>query len=241
MAFETISGIVLKYTNYRDNDRILSLLTRDRGLVSVTARACRKQNSALAAVCEPCCYGEFVVYGRGTVLYVSNATLLESFYPIREDYDKFASAMQIAHMTQMLAYNRLSIEDLFTLCYHALTFIAYGEQNPIDIELCFAVKLLKLAGYEPTLTNCVSCGKDLRRKTDIYFSKAQGGAMCDYCGAGCRSVSALSLEAIRRMLLLPLPDMGKVRLPERVRNELDTVIYDYAEYVFEQTIKLRGR
>ena len=241
MAFETISGIVLRYTDYRDNDRILTLLTRESGIVTVTARAFRKQNDISAAACEPLCYAEFVVYGRGTILYVSKASPLEAFYPIREDYDKLNCAMQVAHTTEMLAYNRLSIEELFVLCYHALSFIAYGGQNPIDIELCFDVKLLSLAGYEPTLTRCVSCGKDLRKQPIIYFSKAQGGAMCDYCGAGCRSVSATSLEAIRRMLLLPLTDMGKVLLPEHIRHELDTLIYEYAEYVFESTIKLRGR
>lgn len=241
MAFDTLNGIVIRCTDYKDNDRILNVLTRERGLISMTARACKKENSPLAAICEPCNYGEFVVYERGNIIYISSATVLESFYPIREDYDKFVSASQILHMTKLITSNRQPWDEAFTLCYHALSFIAYSEQNPIDIELCCAVKLLKLAGYEPILTSCAMCKKDLRHYTDLYFSKAMGGAMCTYCGAGSRPIEVLTLEAMRRMLKLPLSNMGKVRLPENTRNELDAAVYDYAEYVFEQTVKLRGR
>ena len=83
MAFETLNGIVLRYANYRDNDRILTVLTQERGAVAVTVRNCRKKSSVTAdAVSEQCCYGEFVVYERGGILYASSTAIKESFYPI---------------------------------------------------------------------------------------------------------------------------------------------------------------
>ena len=47
-------------------------------------------------------------------------------------------------------------------------------------------------------------------------------------------VSALSLEAVRRMLLLSDQEMGKVRLPEQVRKELKHAINGYAEHALER-------
>ena len=239
MMFENLKGIVLRYTDYRDNDRILQLLTREQGLISVTARGCRSSKSKLTAACESCVYGEFVVYERGRIKYVSSAAVLEAFYPIREDYEKLLSAMQVMHTAEISAFSSVNAAELFALCYHSLSFIAYGETEPVDIEICFTAKLLKASGYAPVLTRCVRCGKSLIHQHEICFSKSQGGAMCDYCGAGCQKVSALSLEALRRMMLLPLNDMNKVRLPEKVRKELYELIYSYAEYVFEQMIRLR--
>ncbi len=241
MAFETLNGIVLRYTDYRDNDRILSVLTRERGLVSITARACRKRNSPLAAIAEQFCYVEFVVYERSGIMYTSNAAVLESFYAIREDYDKLVSAVQVAHMTGMIAYQCPQNAELFSLCYHALSFIAYGEHPPVNVELCFAAKFLHLSGYMPTLTNCVACGRDLRKLSSMFFSKAQGGALCCYCGAGARPTRAIILEAIRRMALIPYEEIGKVILPGDIIDEVSDILYDYAEYVFEQTVRLRGR
>ena len=205
MAFETLNGIVLRYANYRDNDRILTVLTQERGAVAVTVRNCRKKSSVSTdAVSEQCCYGEFVVYERGGILYASSTAIKESFYPIREDYEKHSVSKLIGAPAGYVGY-----EDggRLTLCYHALSFLAYGDNNPIDIELCSTAKMLCLAGYKPVLTHCVRCGKDLRKQKEVAFSKVQGGTLCDYCGVGCRVISALSAEALRRMILLPLPQM----------------------------------
>ena len=38
MAYQTTQGIVLRRSDYRDNDRVLTLLTPERGRVDVTAR-----------------------------------------------------------------------------------------------------------------------------------------------------------------------------------------------------------
>lgn len=180
------------------------------------------------------------MYERGGILYASSTAIKESFYPIREDYEKLVSANQILRFAEIIAYNHGGAE-LFPLCYHAMSFLAYGDNNPIDIELCSTAKMLCLAGYKPVLTHCVRCGKDLRKQKEVAFSKVQGGTLCDYCGVGCRVISALSAEALRRMILLPLPQMGRVKLPDNVRKELDLIIYEYAEYSFEQIIKVRGK
>ena len=106
MAFETLNGIVLRYANYRDNDRILTVLTQERGAVAVTVRNCRKKSSVSTdAVSEQCCYGEFVVYERGGILYASSTAIKESFYPIREDYERLVSANQILRFAEIIAYN----------------------------------------------------------------------------------------------------------------------------------------
>ena len=38
----TTQAIVLRAVNYKESDKILTLLTRDSGKLTVTARACRK-------------------------------------------------------------------------------------------------------------------------------------------------------------------------------------------------------
>ena len=87
MAFETLHGIVVKYSDYKESDRVMSVLTVERGLVTLTARGCRKKGSPIAASCEICAYSEFVIFNRVGVDTISTATMLESFYPIREDYE----------------------------------------------------------------------------------------------------------------------------------------------------------
>lgn len=240
MVFDTLHGIVVKYSDYKESDRILNVLTVERGFITLTARGCRKKNSPIASACELCAYSEFIVHNRLGIEVISSATLLEGFYPIREDYSKYESVEQILFLSKKLTYLSDRWDDAFKLCYYAVSFISYTDNNPIDIELCFLVKFLKLAGYEPKITECALCGKKLTHSKLLRFSKTMGGAMCDYCGSDSKQVMPISLEAIRRMLKLPIPEMKKVSLPENVRVELTDILYGYAEFNLEQTIKIRG-
>lgn len=237
MPNDVLNGIVLRATDYRESDRILNVLSRERGLIAVTARGSRKPNSKLAAFSSQFAYGEMEVNERAGKLQLSSATVLESFYPIRESYEQLVSATRIVNAAEHIADREDPNDELFLLVYHALTVVAYGDGDPKDTELCFLAKLLKLCGYAPVLTYCLRCGRDLRGEKEVRFLNSLGGSICESCGGGSPSYSALSLEALRRMMLIDPAEMRRVRLPENVRRELDVLLYNYAEYVFEFTMK----
>lgn len=237
MPNDVLNGIVLRTTDYRENDRILNILSKERGLIAVTARGCRKPNSKLAAFSSQFSYGEIEVNERVGKLQLSSATVLESFYPIRESYEQLLSATRIANAAEHTASRGDPNDELYLLLYHALSVIAYGDNDPKDTELCFMAKLLKLCGYAPVLTYCLKCGRDLRGEKQVRFMNSLGGAVCESCGSALAPYSALALEALRRMMLIDVSEMRRVRLPEGVRHELETLIYNYAEYVFEFTVR----
>ena len=237
MPNDILNGIVLRTTDYRESDRILNVLTKERGLIAVTARGSRKPNSKHAAFVSQFVYGEMEVNERLGKLQLSSATVIESFFPIRESYEQLLSATRIVGAAERVSQKDVPNDALFLLLYNSLSLIAYGDNDPKDIELCFLARLLKLEGVAPALTYCVKCGRDLRGEKEIRFSNTAGGSVCPRCGSASAVVSALSMEALRRMMLLDLADMRKVRLPAEVRIELDTLIYNYAEQVFELTLK----
>ena len=46
------TAIVLRYANYRENDRMLTLFSPTRGLVEAVARGCRRPKSKLLSASE---------------------------------------------------------------------------------------------------------------------------------------------------------------------------------------------
>ncbi|MBO4562031.1 MAG: DNA repair protein RecO [Clostridia bacterium] len=237
MPNDVLNGIVLRVTDYRESDRILNVLSKERGLITVTARGSRKPNHKLAAFSSQFTYGEMEVNERMGKLQLSSAAVLESFYAIRESYEQLFSATRIANAAERVADRGNANDELFLLVYHALSVISYGENDPKDTELCFMAKLLRMEGFAPALTYCLKCGRDLRGEKEVRFSNSLGGSVCERCGSAYLTVSTLSLEALRRMMLIDVAEMRRVRLPEAVRNELEPLIYNYAEYVFEFTVK----
>ena len=237
MPNDLLNGIVLRTTDYRESDRILNVLTRERGLVAVTARGSRKPNSKHAAFVSQFVCGEMEVNERMGKLQLSSSTVIESFFPIRESYEQLMSATRMVNAAERVSEKDVPNDELFLLLYNSLSLVAYGDSDPKDIELCFLARLLKLEGVAPALTYCVKCGRDLRNEREIRFSNSAGGSVCEKCGSAFTVVSALSMEALRRMMLIGYKDMRKVKLPVSVRNELDPLIYNYAEHVFEFSLR----
>ena len=61
----TTQGIVLRETNYKEADKILTVLTRDLGKRTVKARGCRRKNSKLTAASQLLVYSEMTLSERG--------------------------------------------------------------------------------------------------------------------------------------------------------------------------------
>lgn len=238
MPNETLNGIVLRTTDYRESDRILNVFTREKGLVAVTSRGCRKQSSKLAAFSNQFCYGEMEVYERAGKLYLSNATIEQSFYSIRESYEQLLSATQIIKISERVLSREIANIEMFPLLFTCLSLIAYGDNDPRDIELCYLVKMLKFSGYGPVLTRCVVCGRDVSHCRTVRFSAKLGGSVCESCGGSYPNANAITLEALRRMANLDIADVRKVKLPDAVRNELYPMLYDYAEYNYELALRI---
>lgn len=241
MSQFTVNGVVTRYADYRESDRILTILTRELGLISAKARGCRRPKSPLMQAGELFVYGEFVLFKSADKYTLDSCTVQESFYPLREDIARFGAGAYMLSIVNECATAEERADALLSLLLYALSYTAYNACDPVDMAVCFAIKSLALMGYMPAITHCAVCGADVRGQSVIRFSGAQGGALCPNCeleaGMEGADVSPLSLEALRRILALSDVDLKKVVLPARVRTELKEAVNFYAEHILERKLK----
>lgn len=237
MSVICVSGIVTRYTNYRENDRILSIFTIDRGRIDAKARGCRRPKSPLLPIAQPFVYGEFELFSSKDKYTVNQATATESFFPIRQDILRYAAASSMLQLVHEAAQEGEPNQPLFSLLYHALSFLAYGEVDPDDLMLCFLAKYLQVIGYCSSITVCGQCGRDIRADAHVYFSPHAGGAVCAACRIGAQEVSKTSLEAMRRMLLLEDDQMQRVKLTEKLRSELLHMLPSQVEHSLDYGVR----
>ena len=57
-------GLVLRVTEYRDSDAMLTVLTKEQGLMSFKARGVRSRRSQLKSACQLLCFSEFTLLER---------------------------------------------------------------------------------------------------------------------------------------------------------------------------------
>lgn len=237
MATLKTTGIVLRYANYRESDRILTLFTQEHGLITASARGCRKQKSELLPAAEQFVYGDFVLFHNKDKYSLNSCDIRDTFYPLRGDMERLFAASYMLSITKEGAVAGEANPALLSLLLHSLSFCAYGDSNPLDLTLCFLIKALALLGYSPSITHCAKCSRDIRAESQIAFSPPGGGALCYSCASSySEGISPISLEALRRMLRIDAAEMARVQLPQVVRNELERNLGEYAEYVFEKRL-----
>lgn len=229
--------IVTWYTDYRDNDRMLSLFSAEKGRLDAKARSCRKATSPLLPAAQPFVYGEFVLFSSREKLTVDQCEVLESFYPLREDVERFAAASLACALCRGAVQEGEGNEALFSLLYHTLSFLAYGKSSPKDMTSCFLIRFLSLIGYRPAITHCALCGRDMRGDKVLHFDLEKGGALCHACAFTSKAVDPVLLEAMRRMLLLEEEQMDRVKFKETLGRQVLSLLLEYTLFYFPQVRK----
>ena len=220
MPTECVQAIVTGYTDYRDNDRMLTLFSAGKGRIDCKARNCRKPTSRLLACAQQFVFGEFELFSQSDRVTVNSCDVRETFYPIREDVDRFMVASVAAQLANRVIEHDSPDEQLFSLLYHTLSFLAYSDAEPKDMLIAFLLRFLDHAGYRPSLTRCAVCRRDVRSDSVLFYSAEAGGAVCAACPHGGKPVSKLALEAMRRILLLDHEELQRVSLTEALQKEM---------------------
>ena len=86
------SGLVLRQTVTKETDLILTVLAPDLGKIPVIARGARRKNSRLSAACQLLAYSELTVYQKGTWYMLDEASTIELFDGVRQDFENLALA-----------------------------------------------------------------------------------------------------------------------------------------------------
>ena len=126
MYFKT-EGVVLRETEYKDADKLLTVLSRDRGRLTLRARGVRSQSSKLKSGCQLLAFSEFTVFeGRGA-LTVDEAVPLELFLPLREDIELLSLASYFAQVAEVLSQEDAPNPELLSMCLNG--FYALSKLN----------------------------------------------------------------------------------------------------------------
>ena len=198
----TTKTLVLRSVDYKESDKILTLLTQDLGKVTASARGSRKKGSPLAAGCQLLCWSEMVLYdyqGRWTV---KEAATERQFRGVRDDLDKLALACYFAEVTELLAVEDMPSPELLSLILNSLHALD-KLSKPLDlVKAAFELKAMCLAGYEPLLDGCAVCGSE--PPEDPRFHLKEGVLHCARCrnevGEGISMpLDGQALEAMRHI------------------------------------------
>lgn len=111
----TTQAIVLRHADYREHDRMLTLLSPSMGRVEALCRGCKRPQSPLLAASEWFALGEYVLFAGKGHMTVTSCNLTESFFPLRTDYDRLKHATYLLSVAEAAAQPGERAVELFTV------------------------------------------------------------------------------------------------------------------------------
>ncbi len=176
MEFKT-DALLLKACDYGENDKIITLLTADRGKLTAGMKGVKKAGAKLRFAAQPFCFAEYVFAQKGGRNTVTSASLYDGFYSLREDVAKYFAAAAVSEVCDKLVPEGVESGEFLVGAVTALKEISEGKPTfPLVAFLC---KSLKLAGYPVRAAACSSCGNPLAGR--MRFDMAGGAFNCASC------------------------------------------------------------
>ncbi len=174
--YKNTQGIVLRTSNYKDYDKMVSILTREYGRVDALFRGCRKQGSALlASSCEFVC-ADYSLYKKGDRFIAMQGIVVRSFFDVTKDGANFALANCLCDICAKVAVQNQPAHKLYALLASCLYNLCSGARCE-SVFGFFVLKLMDILGMRPILDRCAVCGSG--EVSGIKF--AVSGATCNKC------------------------------------------------------------
>lgn len=170
-------GIVLREVNYKEADKILTLLTPE-GKVTAKARGVRRKGSRLAAACQLLVYSELTLFSYRDHCTVNEASSLEQFWGVKEDLELVALGSYFAQVCECVAQEGVAQPELLSLILNSLYALDKLKLDPAKVKAAFELKAACLAGYEPLLDACAVCGVEPAQPA---FHLREGVLHCAAC------------------------------------------------------------
>jgi DNA repair protein RecO (recombination protein O) len=173
-------GVVLRTQKLGEADRIVTLLTREHGLVRAVAKGVRRTTSRFGARLEPfshvdCQFAE----GRSLHIVTQVEVMGVPGRAISSDYSAYTSGTVMLETAERLTgeEGHPSVQQ-YLLLVAALRALGAGNRQPGSILDSFLLRSLAVSGYAPSFEECARCGLPGPHRA---FTPAAGGMLCATC------------------------------------------------------------
>ena len=192
MASTKVTGIVIGGKDIKEKDRLVTLFTPDKGLLTAVLRGVRVDKAKLKLAKEPFSFGEFIIEEGKISNIITGFDMIDNFYCLSSDLGKYYEG---CCLLDIVAH---SISEpspaIFMELIRALKTLCYDKVSAYYCVDKFLISVFEDAGYGFLSDKCASCGKVL---VDKYFDVSIGDIVCrDCCRGECVVINEDCMRAL---------------------------------------------
>lgn len=221
-------SIVLKRTNFREADQLISLYTDERGKVEALARGIKKITSKNSMALEPFAIVEVEVVPGKEIEHLTTAQVVEPFGAIRGDLARLTLGSLALQLVDTHTQVGVAETSIFHLLHSYLAYLGSTPAVQLTSMTMFVLRLMSLLGFTPTFGTCPVCGREWGN-TSIVFSLADGGSLHSEC---MRPTNGVVYLPTNQTVQTALHELLTESWDQEQKNEtaLHDLVYQFASY-----------
>ncbi len=218
-------------------DRIVTILTRNHGVVRAVAKGVRRTKSRFGSRLEPFMLVDVQCHVGRSLDIVTQAELIEPFgHGLVGDYDAYSVATVMSETALRVSEAEPDTRSQYLLLVSAIRSLCKSEHAPRLSLDAYLLRAMSAAGWAPSLMDCAQCGAPGPHRA---FSPPLGGALCASCRPN--GVFLPGEEALTHMAALLAGDWVTAEAsPEHAKVQGARLTSNYVQWHLERKVKSLG-
>lgn len=236
MGLYKIEGIVLRRRPLGEADRLVTVLSKDHGKMTVVAKGARRPRSRFGGRLEPPTRVRALLAEGRSLDIISQVDVIDAYRALRGGLGPIGLTNVVLEMADRALADRHPHPEVYSLLADTLALIGGGVGEIASVW--FAARLLAITGHRPSVDQCTVCGRRIRGQTN--WSAILGGCV----DAGCRArdpqampLSNGAVALLRFLLDARTPAVRRAHPGQAAKTELGRALRVYAEVTWETRLR----
>lgn len=144
-----VTGIVLSAAPVGEYDKLVVLLTKERGKIRAFARGARRLNSPLMAASNVFAFGEFQIYEGRTSYSISQASIRNYFGELMTDFEGACYGQYFLEFADYYTRENADCLEYLRLVYQSLRALSVPSIPRILVRYIYELKAMVYSGECP--------------------------------------------------------------------------------------------
>lgn len=220
MSLTVTDGLILRERKISENDRLITVLTSEHGVIRAFASGALKVTSKRLSATGHLSYSRLTLNFSRDTYKVRDALVNKVFFGLRESIEKYALSCYFCELCEYLAPQDEPAEDFLRLILNSLYLLSESKLPDNIIKSVFELKICQLCGYMPELGACCGCGEDTNSG---YFDISAGALYCEKCKKNGEYLLEPLLAAMRHIIYSPDNKIFSFKLGEGNAERLSDI------------------
>ena len=220
---DKIEGIVVNERAHGETSKIVQILTKEYGIISVIAKGARTLKSDFRSSTTKLIHGYFYMnYKENKLSILTSVDVISSFRNIQKDITRISYASYMLDLAEQVTKQNCNLEIYNNLIY-SLNKIEEGF-DPVVICSILELKYLGYLGVMPVLDGCSICGI---KNNLVTLSSDKGGYVCRNCLTNEKIVSEKTMKLIRMFYYVDISKISTLEVSNDTKKEIHVFLDQY--------------